>query len=246
MQNSTPKYKRVLLKLSGEAIAKKVVVDGKEKIVDIYDFDFIFSIAEILKKCVAQGVQIGVIVGAGNIWRGRRGEDMDRARADSMGMLATTMNALALQDAFIRSGLDTKVMTAVPMDAYAEPYVIRNAVQHLENGKIVIFGGGLGAPYFSTDTAAALRAAEINAEVVLMAKNVDAIYSADPQKVKDAVKYDEITYKDILSNELKALDLTAAAFCMDNDIDSYAFGLRDPMNIYRVIMGEHIGTVLHK
>ena len=246
MQNSTPKYKRVLLKLSGEAIAKKVVVDGEEKIVDIYDFDFIFSIAEILKKCVQSGVQIGIIVGAGNIWRGRRGEDMDRVRADSMGMLATTMNALALQDAFVRSGLDTKVMTAVAMDAYAEPYVIRNAVEHLENGKIVIFGGGLGAPYFSTDTAAVLRAAEINADVVLMAKNIDAIYSADPQKVKDAKKYDEITYKEILSKELKALDLTAAAFCMDNNIDSYAFGLRDPMNIYRVIMGEKIGTELHK
>ena len=240
MQNLNPKYKRILLKLSGEALANKdakSTSEQKAKDIELYDFDFIASIAEVLKKCVDAGVQIGVIVGAGNIWRGRQGGTMDRVRADSMGMLATTMNALALQDSFIQAGLDTKVMTAVPMPACAEP---------LENGKVVIFGCGLGAPYFSTDTAAVLRAAEINADAVLMAKNVDGIYDANPDVVKTAKKYDEVSYKEILSKELKALDLTSAAFCMDNDIKSYAFGLKDPMNIYRVVMGEKIGTELHK
>lgn len=249
MQNLNPKYKRILLKLSGEALANKdakSTSEQKAKDIELYDFDFIASIAEVLKKCVDAGVQIGVIVGAGNIWRGRQGGTMDRVRADSMGMLATTMNALALQDSFIQAGLDTKVMTAVPMPAFAEPYTIRDAVQHLENGKVVIFGCGLGAPYFSTDTAAVLRAAEINADAVLMAKNVDGIYDANPDVVKTAKKYDEVSYKEILSKELKALDLTSAAFCMDNDIKSYAFGLKDPMNIYRVVMGEKIGTELHK
>lgn len=237
MQN-TPKYKRVLLKLSGEALAAGA--DG------ILNFDFITTVAEALKKCVDAGVQIGVIVGAGNIWRGRQGGSMDRVRADSMGMLATTINALALQDTFIQSGLDAKVMTAVEMEAFADRYVIRRAVEALESGKVVIFGGGLGAPYFSTDTAAALRAAEIGADALLMAKNIDGIYSADPKKDPTAVRYDEITYKEVLDKELKALDLTATSLCMDNDIKCYAFELKDPMNIYKVIMGEKIGTELHK
>ena len=237
MENMAPKYKRVLLKLSGEALAAGS--DG------ILNFDFIASIADVLKKCRDAGVQIGIIVGAGNIWRGRQGGSMDRVRADSMGMLATTINALALQDTFIQAGLDAEVMTAVPMNTFAEPYVARNAVRSLENGKVVIFGCGLGSPYFSTDTAAVLRAAEINADVVLMAKNIDGIYSADPKVDPTAVRYDEISYKEILSKELKALDLTSAAFCMDNKIKAYAFGLNDPMNIYRVIMGEKIGTELN-
>ena len=237
MQN-TPKYKRVLLKLSGEALAAGA--DG------ILNFDFISSVAEALKKCVSKGVQIGVIVGAGNIWRGRQGGSMDRVRADSMGMLATAINSLALQDTFIQAGLDTKVMTAVEMDTFADKYVTRNAVKALEEGKIVIFGCGLGAPYFSTDTAAVLRAAEINADAVLMAKNIDGVYSADPKKDPSAVRYDEITYKEVLEKELKALDLTATTFCMDNDIRCYAFELADPMNIYKVIMGEKIGTELHR
>lgn len=237
MQN-TPKYKRVLLKLSGEALAAGA--DG------ILNFDFISSVAEALKKCVADGVQVGIIVGAGNIWRGRQGGSMDRVRADSMGMLATAINALALQDTFIQAGLDTKVMTAVEMEAFADKYVTRNAVKALEEGKIVIFGCGLGAPYFSTDTAAVLRAAEINADAVLMAKNIDGVYSADPKKDPSAVRYDEITYKEVLEKELKALDLTATTFCMDNDIKCYAFELADPMNIYKVIMGEKIGTELHR
>ena len=236
--NEQPKYKRVLLKLSGEALAAGG--DG------ILNFDFIFSVAESLKKCVAAGVQIGVIVGAGNIWRGRQGGKMDRVRADSMGMLATTIHALALQDTFIQAGLDAKVMTAVEMDTFADKYVTRHAVEALEEGKIVIFGCGLGAPYFSTDTAAVLRAAEIEADAVLMAKNIDGVYSADPKKDPTAVRYDEITYQEVIKKELKALDLTATTFCMDNNIKCYAFELKDPMNIYRVIMGEKIGTELHR
>ncbi len=238
MENTKPKYQRVLLKLSGEALAA-----GSDQILN---FDFIASIAEVLKKCVEQKVQIGVIVGAGNIWRGRQGGKMDRVRADSMGMLATTINALALQDTFIQAGLDAKVMTAVEMKTFADEYVTRDAVKAMENGQIVIFGCGLGAPYFSTDTAAALRAAEIGADVVLMAKNIDGVYSADPKLDPGAVRYDELTYKEILDRELKALDLTATTFCMDNDIRAYAFELKDPMNIYRVIMGEKIGTEIHR
>ncbi len=238
MQTTKAKYKRILLKLSGEALSSGN--DG------ILNFDFISEIADVLKKCVADGIEIGIIVGAGNIWRGRQGGKMDRVRADSMGMLATTINALALQDTFIQHGLDTVVMTSVDMTAFAEPYTARGAVAALKAGKIVIFGGGLGSPYFSTDTAAALRAAEIEADAVLMAKNIDGIYSADPLRDASAVKYDEITYKDILDKELKALDLTATTFCMENDIKVYAFGLKDPMNIYRVALGDKIGTEIHR
>jgi len=232
------KYKRVLLKLSGEALAA-----GGD---DILNFDFIGEISKVLKMCVAEGVEIAIIVGAGNIWRGKQGGSMDRVRADSMGMLATTINALALQDTFIQNGLDTVVMTSVDMIKFADPYTIRHADEELKAGKIVVLGCGVGAPYFSTDTAAALRAAEIGADVVLMAKNIDGIYTADPHKDPTAVKYDEISYQDIVKNELGALDLTAATFCMDNDIKAYAFGLKDPMNIYRVIHGERIGTEMHR
>ena len=171
---------------------------------------------------------------------------MNRVRADSMGMLATTINALAIQDRFISNGIDTKVMTAVAMDTFADKYVTRDAVKALEDGKVVVFGCGLGAPYFSTDTAAALRAAEIEADAVLMAKNIDGVYNADPKKDPNAVRYDEITYAEILDKQLKALDLTATTFCMDNDIKCYAFALKDPMNIYKVLLGEKIGTEIHK
>ncbi len=238
MENMVPKYKRVLLKLSGEALAAGA--NG------ILNFDFIASIADVLKKCRDAGVEIGIIVGAGNIWRGRQGGKMDRVRADSMGMLATAINALALQDTFLQKGLDTKVMTAVEMQTFADRYVTRDAVKALENGTIVIFGCGLGSPYFSTDTAAVLRAAEIEADVVLMAKNIDGIYSADPKVDPTAIRYDELTYAEILAKQLKALDLSATTFCMENDIRAYAFELKDPMNIYRVIMGEKIGTEIHK
>ncbi len=234
---AAPKYKRILLKLSGEALADN---NG------ILNFDFISSIAEVLKKCIDAGVEVGVIVGAGNIWRGRQGGEMNHTRADHMGMLATTINALALQDTFIQHGLDTVVMTAVEIKAFADPYTVRGAVEALSNGKVVVLGCGLGSPYFSTDTAAALRAAEIEADAILMAKNIDGVYSADPKKDPTAVKYDEITYAEMIAKELGALDLTAAAFCMANDITSYAFELKDPMNIYRVAMGEKIGTELHR
>ena len=234
---ATPKYKRILLKLSGEALASK---DG------ILDFDFISSVADVLKKCVSEGIEVGIIVGAGNIWRGRQGGEMNRARADHMGMLATTINSLALQDTFIQHGIDTVVMTAVEMNAFAVPYTTRGAVEALSSGKVVVFGCGLGSPYFSTDTAAALRAAEIEADAILMAKNIDGVYTADPKKDTTAIKYDEITYSEMISKELGALDLTAAAFCMANDITAYAFELKDPMNIYRVAMGEKIGTELHR
>jgi uridylate kinase len=235
---SQPKYKRILLKLSGEALAR-----DKE---GILDFDFITSVADVLKKCVDAGIQVGVIVGAGNIWRGRQGGSMDRVRADQMGMLATTINALALEETFKQCGLSAVAMTAVEMNAFAEQYTPRAAVAALEEGNVVIFGCGLGSPFFSTDTAGALRAAEIGADALLLAKNIDGIYTADPKIDPTAVRYDDISYNDILSKELKALDLTAAAFCMDNNICAYAFELKDPMNIYRVAMGEKIGTELHR
>lgn len=234
---TSPKYKRILLKLSGEALEAK---DG------ILNFDFIASIADVIKKCLDAGIEVGVLVGAGNIWRGREGGKMNRTRADHMGMLATTINALALQDTFIQGGIDAVTMTSVEMNVFAQFYTPDNAIKALEAGKVVVLGCGTGAPYFSTDTAAVLRAAEIEADAVLMAKNIDGVYSADPRKDATAVKYDEITYTEMISKELGALDLTAAAFCMANNITSYAFELKDPMNIYRVAMGEKIGTELHK
>ena len=235
---ATPKYKRVLLKLSGEALTKK------DK--GILDFDFITEVSAVLKRCVDAGVEVGVIVGAGNIWRGRQGGGMDRKQADHMGMLATAINALALQDGFRQAGLDAVVMSAVEMRAFAETFTIDTANAALAKGKVVVFACGLGQPFFSTDTAAVLRAAEINADAVLMAKNIDGVYTADPKVDPNAVRYDSVTYKEVLDKELKALDLSATTFCMENDIRCYAFALNDPENIYRVVMGEHIGTELHR
>ncbi|MBR7097963.1 MAG: UMP kinase [Clostridia bacterium] len=234
---SQPKYHRVLLKLSGEALAP---AEG-----GILDFDFLTKVAKQIRRCVDAGVQVAVIVGAGNIWRGRQGTGMDRCRADHMGMLATVVNSLALQDVFIREGMDAVVMTAVEMKSFADHYTSRDAIAALEAGKVVVFGAGLGTPYFSTDTAAVLRAAEIEADCVLMAKNIDAIYSADPKVNKDAVRYTEVTYRQILDENLRALDMSSAIFCMDNHISGYAFGLADPENIYRVVMGEAVGTEIH-
>lgn len=231
-----PKYHRVLLKLSGEALAAEG--DG------IVDEAFVGRVAAVLKKCLASGVQIGVIVGAGNIWRGRQGTDMDPTRADSMGMLATAINAIALQDAFMRCGIDTRVMTAVSMPRFAEPFVRDEAIRHLEAGRVVIFGCGLGIPFLSTDTAAAVRAAEISADIVLMAKNIDAIYTADPRKDPTAVALESISCREILEKNLTALDSTATAFCMDHHMPVLAFGLSDPENIYRAVMGEKLGTVI--
>lgn len=232
-----PKYRRVLLKLSGEALAAGA--DG------ILNFDFTAQVAAQIKRCVDAGVQVAVVVGAGNIWRGRQGTDMDRVRADHMGMLATVINSIALQDAFVHAGMDAVVMTSVDIHAFADVYTARDAIAALEAGKVVIFGGGLGVPYFSTDTSAVLRAAEIHADCVLMAKNIDAIYSADPRKDPTATRYSELTYRQIIDQNLKALDLSAMIFCMENNVNGYAFGLADPENIYRVVMGEPVGTLIH-
>ncbi len=232
-----PKYRRVLLKLSGEALAAGA--DG------ILNFDFTAQVAAQIKRCVDAGVQVAVVVGAGNIWRGRQGTDMDRVRADHMGMLATVINSIALQDAFIHAGMEAVVMTSVDIHAFADVYTARDAIAALEAGKVVIFGGGLGVPYFSTDTTAVLRAAEIHADCVLMAKNIDAIYSADPRKDPTATRYSELTYRQIIDRNLKALDLSAMIFCMENNVNGYAFGLADPENIYRVVMGEPVGTLIH-
>ncbi len=231
------KYKRILLKLSGEAIS------GGTK--GIIDFEFLETVATVIKKCVAEGTQIAVMIGAGNIWRGKQSGKMNRCRADHMGMLATTINSLALQQALEDVGVGAVTMTPVAMEAFADKYSDRHAVKALEEGKVVVLGCGSGSPFFSTDTAAVLRAAEIEADVVLMAKNIDGIYSADPKLDPTAIKYSEITYKEVLDRELKACDFTATAFCMDNNIRTYAFGLKDPMNIYRVVMGEKVGTEIH-
>lgn len=232
-----PKYQRVLLKLSGEALSAGQ--DG------ILDFDFIKVVAAQIKRCQSAGVQVAVIVGAGNIWRGRQGTDMDQCRADYMGMLATVVNALALEDVFIREGMKARVMTAVEMKAFADTYTARDAIAALESGEVVIFGGGLGIPFFSTDTAAAMRAAEIHADCILFSKNIDAIYSADPQKAPNAIRYTDLTYTEILDKNLRALDLSASIICRDNNISGYAFGLADPENIYRAVMGEPVGTAIH-
>ena len=237
---SKPIYKRILVKISGEALQ-----NGDKS--EILDFTFVDRVVASIDKCLKAGVEVAVIVGAGNIWRGaRKGVGMNRARADHMGMLATVINALALQDAFDRNGVPAVVLSSVEMNTFADFYTQRDADKHLKDGKVVIFGGGLGAPYFSTDTPAVVRAAEIGADVVLMAKNVDGLYTADPQKDPTATRYDDVTYAEILDKNLKAFDLTAVSFCNENDIDCYAFALSDPENIYNAVMGNAIGTKMHK
>ena len=228
-------YKRVLLKLSGEALA------GENGIIN---YDYIREIGKIVRGAVEEGAQIAIVVGAGNIWRGRQGKNMDPTRADHMGMLATTINALALQDAFEQNGIDTRVMTAIEMDQFAELYIRNKAISHLEKNRVVIFGCGLGLPFFSTDTAAVLRAAEIKADIVLMAKNIDGIYTGDPKKDPTAKKYDSITYTEMIDRGLTAIDSTATVFCKDNHLPILVFGLDDPENIHRAVMGEELGTVV--
>lgn len=228
------KYKRIMLKLSGEALAK----EGGTGI----DFSTVDLIAKQIKEVVKLGVGVGVVVGAGNIWRGRHGEGMDRTTADYMGMLATVINALALQDSLERMGVDTRVQTAIEMREVAEPFIRRRAMRHLEKGRVVIFGAGTGNPYFSTDTTAALRAAEIEAEVILLAKNVDAIYDSDPKKNPNAKRYDRLNYLEVLDNGLAVMDSTATSLCMDNNIPIIVFGLNKPDNIVKVLKGENIGT----
>ena len=206
---------------------------------------------EMLKKVALQvkeisemGVQVAVVVGGGNFWRGRTSKSMDRATADYMGMLATVMNAMALQDAFEAEGLPTRVQTAIEMREVAEPYVRRKAISHLDHGKVVIFGAGTGNPFFSTDTTAALRAAEIDAEVILLAKKVDAVYSDDPETNPNAVRYESLTHKEVLERDLKVMDSTAASLCRDNDIAIHVFALAEEGNVMKAVCGEKIGTIV--
>ncbi len=231
-----PKYKRVVLKISGEALA------GQNRYG--LNTDVINAISEKIAECVQMRVQMAIVVGGGNIWRGRSGVGMDRTTADHMGMMATVINALALQDALESRGIPTRVQTAIEMRQIAEPYIRRKAVRHLEKGRIVIFGCGTGNPYFSTDTAAALRAAEIDADLILLAKKVDGVYDSDPQQNPNAIKYDKLSYIDILNRGLGVMDSTATSLCMDNNIPIMVFGLDHPENIKRVIMGEQIGTLV--
>lgn len=231
------KYKRVLIKLSGEALAGDAGFGLDEKTLD--------AIAKTIKECVDMGVEIAVVVGGGNFWRGRTGENMERTRADHMGMLATVINSLALCDAFERNGISTRVQTAIEMKQIAETYVRGRAVRHLEKGRVVIFGCGTGNPFFSTDTTAALRAAEIDADAILLAKKVDGVYDSDPAKNPDAVKFDSITYIDVLNKGLGVMDTTATSLCMDNKMPIRVFGLSEPQNIKRVLQGEEIGTLVY-
>lgn len=231
-------YRRVLLKISGEALAGAA---GRG-----LDFGVIDRVCDVIARCVREGVQVGIVVGGGNFWRGLKdGKGMhERTRADHMGMLATTINCLAVSDILEQKGVEVRVQTAVQMQAIAEPYVRSQAIRHLEKGRVVIFGCGTGNPFFSTDTAAVLRGAEIDADVILLAKNIDGVYSADPRVDPGAVKYDTISYDDILAKHLQAMDFTATSLSMDNHIPVLLFALEDPENILRVIHGEQIGTLV--
>ena len=233
-----PIFKRVLLKISGEALAG-------DKHFGL-DFQVMGRVADVIKRCVDMGVQVGIVIGGGNFWRGvKDGEGhIERTRADHMGMLATAMNCMAMADVLEQKGVDVRVQTALEIRAVAEPYIRARAIRHLEKGRVVIFGAGTGNPYFSTDTAAVLRAAEIDADVILLAKNVDGVYSADPVKDPTAVKYDSISYDDILANHLSVMDFTATSLSMDNHIPVLLFALKDPRNILRVLRGEKIGTIV--
>ncbi len=233
-----PVYRRVLLKISGEALAG----DASRGL----DFQVIGQVCDVVKRCVDLGVQVGVVVGGGNFWRGVKdgGDAMERVRADHMGMLATCINALAVADVLEQKGAEVRVQTAIAMQAVAEPYIRSRAIRHLEKGRVVIFGCGTGNPFFSTDTAAVLRAAEIGAEVILLAKNVDGVYSADPVKDPGAVKYDTISYDDVLAQHLMVMDTTATSLSMDNHIPVLLFALKDPENILRAVCGEKVGTIV--
>ncbi len=230
------KNKRVLLKLSGEAFAgdKGFGIDNQ----------IVLNIAKSIKKAYELGAEIAIVVGGGNIFRGRSGENMDRTTADHMGMLATVINSLALQSTLENLDVVTRVQTGIDMNAIAEPYIRRRAIRHLEKGRVVVFGAGSGNPYFSTDTAAALRAAEIDAEIILLAKKVDGVYDSDPVQNSNAKKYDNLTYLDVLNQDLKVMDATAITLCRDNGIPIRVFSLEDPDNIIRVLNGEEIGTIV--
>lgn len=233
------KYKRVLIKLSGEAIA----TDGGKGI----DSDKLEKVVDQIVEISSSGIEIGIVIGAGNFWRGKYGDEyMERTTSDYMGMLATTLNALALQDMIESKGLYTRVMTAIEMKQIAEPYIRRRAVRHLEKKRIVIFACGTGNPYFTTDTAAALRAVEIGAEAILLAKNIDGVYDKDPKTNSDAVKFDEVTYMEVISKRLAVMDATAITLCMENKIPILVFALNEKDSIKRTIMGEKIGTVIER
>jgi len=229
------KYKRILLKISGEALAG----ESKKGI----DVDVVDNICNQVKKLTELGVQVAIVVGGGNFWRGAKVK-MERTTSDYMGMLATAMNGLALQHTLEDKGVYTRLQTAIEMKEIAEPYIKRRAVRHLEKGRVVIFGCGTGNPYFTTDTAAALRAAEIEADVILLAKTIDGVYSADPKEDKNAVKYDEITYLDILNKDLKVMDSTATSLCKDNNIPLVVFGVDKPENMIEIVRGKKIGTLV--
>ena len=231
-----PKYKRVLLKISGESLA------GETKFG--LDTPTVKKVAAEMKDVYDSGVEIAIVVGGGNFWRGRTSINMDRATADYIGMLATVMNALALQEAFEEWSIPTRVQTAIEMREVAEPYIRRKAVSHLESGKVVIFGAGTGNPFFSTDTAAALRAAEIDADVILLAKKIDGVYSADPEIDPNAIKYDKLTHWDVLEKDLKVMDSTAASLCRDNNIDIQVFAIAEEGNVMKAVAGENIGTII--
>ena len=231
-----PVYGRVLLKLSGEALA-----EGAE---GLYNYSFLDKISETIKKCLEMKVEIALVIGGGNIWRGRQGGGMDRVRADRMGMLATVMNSIALQDSLISAGVDARIMTAVAIQGVAETFSRDEAVRNLKKGRVVIFGAGTGHPYFTTDTTALLRAAEIGADISLFAKNIDGVYTADPKKDPEAKKLDTITYDEIIRSRLKVIDMTATAFAMENKMNILLFGLADPDNILRAVSGEKTGTLL--
>lgn len=231
-----PKYKRILLKLSGEALA------GEKRMG--LDYDVINSFGKSIKKCVDAGVEVGIVVGGGNFWRGRSSGAMDRTRADHIGMLATIMNALAVADGLEHCGLQVRVQTSISMPQVAEPYIRNKTIRHFEKGRVCIFGGGTGNPFFSTDTAAALRACEIEADIFFKATMVDGVYDKDPHKYPDAVRFDTLSFTDILSKGLKVMDSTAAAMCQDNNIPILVFDLGRPDNIYDACMGKEIGTIV--
>ena len=231
-----PVYKRVLLKISGEALAGTQRFGINE--------DMTRKVAQEVKHIHDLGVEVAIVVGGGNFWRGRSSQDMDRATADYIGMLATVMNSLALQEALLAVGVSAKVQTAIEMREVAEPYARRKALSHLENGDVVIFGAGTGSPFFSTDTTAALRAAEMNADVILLAKNVDGVYDSDPATNPDAVRFDELTHMEVVERDLKVMDLTAATLCKDNNICIHVFALAEEGNVLKAICGEKIGTVI--
>ncbi len=231
-------YKRAIIKISGEALSGSKGFGLDEPTIKL--------VVEQIKKVRAEGIDVGLVIGGGNFWRGKQHDStMDRSAADHMGMLATVMNAIAMQDALEAAGISTRVQTALTITRVAEPYILRKALRHFEKGRVVIFAAGTGNPFFSTDTAASLRAAEINADVLLLAKNIDGVYDSDPKKNPNAKKYDDITYKDVIAQGLQAMDTTAITLCMDNNIPIVAFGLSEKDSIYRAAKGEKIGTLIH-